>query len=868
MTKEEIKFFDALEDIFVGAKVEGESGYINLMRIKSNYYKKGVFPQLKKDIDDALKPFPKFRGELFDKLYTFFNRYFSETGSIYFRYTPFHQNVYEKVYTDDKDVILFWKTHMLYYVKTDRLFKNLEVEIDKHKYYFDVSTLEHKKANEKREIIYEFKEKRKDGVIVFNVLYSERGRKTKIDDILRSLKKEGITTTEEELNKAFRVFEKQSEVDYFINKNAKEFLREQFNIWLYQYVFSGESEWTEERIKELQVLKDIAFKIIDFISQFEDELVKIWNKPKFVLNSNYVITLDRIAEKDIEIIEKVINHEGFEEQVKEWKELGIIDTEFNKNNILENSITGKQLTEKYKHLPIDTKYFKDLELEILGLFDDLDNSLDGWLIKSENYQALNTILPKFEEKVQTIYIDPPYNTGTDEFIYIDKYREAGWLSMINSRLSLGLHFLKKAGNICSSVNENELYCLKFIMDDIFGKENYLANFIVKVRHEERILKGDKDVHEVTENLLYYRKTTRHIINKKKVNNSDIENYVWEVKELSAPISTTMLGNKKVEIFAPECFKLEKSNPSKERLKRINIRGSIRKGNSSGRFYVSHLEPEFEKYRGHILKVYGMGGDALQYRYFYIPEKSSKRKNGDYFQGVPINKEDIKEIPHPNFFDMVEEFNRTGYEGPKYFGSGKKPEAFVRKILEVSNIDKNQLILDFFLGSGTTTAVAHKLGRKWVGVEMGEHFYSVILPRMKEVLAGKGNHEPCGISKEVNWQGGGFFKYYELEQYEDTLRRVKYEDSTLFDNPYEDPYNQYVFMKDLKMLEALEIDYENNKVKVDLSKLYKNIDIAETLSNLTGKWIKKIHSDYVEFEDGEKINLKDLDYKLIKPLIWW
>ncbi len=191
MTKQEIKFFDALEDIFVGAKVEGESGYINLMRIKSNYYKKGVFPQLKKDIDDALKPFPKFRGELFDKLYTFFNRYFSETGSIYFRYTPFHQNVYEKVYTDDKDVILFWKTHMLYYVKTDRLFKNLEVEIDKHKYYFDVSTLEHKKANEKREIIYEFKEKRKDGIIVFNVLYSERGRKTKIVDILRSLKKKG-----------------------------------------------------------------------------------------------------------------------------------------------------------------------------------------------------------------------------------------------------------------------------------------------------------------------------------------------------------------------------------------------------------------------------------------------------------------------------------------------------------------------------------------------------------------------------------------------------------------------------------------------------------------------------------------------------
>ncbi|TES91094.1 MAG: site-specific DNA-methyltransferase, partial [Candidatus Cloacimonadota bacterium] len=120
MTKEE-KFYKALEDIFVGAKVEGDSGYINLMKIESRYYEKGVFPKLKKDIAEAVKPFPEFKEELFDKLYTFFKRYFSESGSIYFRRTHFHQNIYEKVYTDDKDVMLFWKTHMLYYVKTDRL---------------------------------------------------------------------------------------------------------------------------------------------------------------------------------------------------------------------------------------------------------------------------------------------------------------------------------------------------------------------------------------------------------------------------------------------------------------------------------------------------------------------------------------------------------------------------------------------------------------------------------------------------------------------------------------------------------------------------------------------------------------------------
>ena len=183
-------------------------------------------------------------------------------------------------------------------------------------------------------------------------------------------------------------------------------------------------------------------------------------------------------------------------------------------------------------------------------------------------------------------------------------------------------------------------------------------------------------------------------------------------------------------------------------------------------------------------------------------------------------------------------------------------------------------MDFFLGAGTSTAVAHKLGRRWIGVEMGEHFYTVVLPRMKKVLA----YDKSGISREKDVKekynkdnAGGFFKYYELEQYEDALRKVKYEDADLFDNPYQDPYNQYVFMKDPKMLDALEIDYENNKVKVDLTKLYPNIDVPETLSNLLSKWIKKINSTEVEFEDGEKIekiDLKDLDFRLIKDLIWW
>ena len=201
---------------------------------------------------------------------------------------------------------------------------------------------------------------------------------------------------------------------------------------------------------------------------------------------------------------------------------------------------------------------------------------------------------------------------------------------------------------------------------------------------------------------------------------------------------------------------------------------------------------------------------------------------------------------------------------------ENPEELIKRVIDATS-KENDIVMDFFLGSGTTTAVAHKLKRKWIGIEMGEHFYTIVLPRMKKVLA----YDKGGISKEKDVKekfnedkAGGFFKYYELEQYEDTLRKTKYQDSDLFLDPYKDPYNQYVFMKDLKMLEALEINHEENKVKGDLSKLYLNIDIPETISILLGKWIKRITPESVEFEDGERIDIVNLDYKLVKPLIWW
>ncbi|MBP8932917.1 MAG: site-specific DNA-methyltransferase [Candidatus Atribacteria bacterium] len=826
MIKEQ-KFYKALQDVFIGAQIEGEGGFVNLMRIKSNYYRK-IEAILKDDIEKALEKYPSFRDELFDKLYSFFSRYFTESGSIYFNQTPFHNNIYEKVYTDEKDVILFWKTQMLYYVKTDRIFRSLPVEFDGFKFYFDASRIENKKANEKRSLVFELNPIREDDTIVFGVKYSEKGTKTKQDEILKALKRKGIAITEDQLVRAFRIFEKQSEVDFFINKNAKAFLQEQFKLWSYQYFWEGAKEWSADRVNQLQILKDIAFKIIDFISQFEDELVKIWNKPKFVKNSNYVITLDRI--KDISLVEKILKHKNINEQIKEWQELGIVDENFKVTDIFTSDLMGKHLSEKYQHFPIDTKYIKDLELEILSQFDDLDNSLDGWLIKSENYQALNTILPKFKEKVQTIYIDPPFNLdSSDQFLYRTNYKDANWATLLENRLKLAKDWLGKKGSIFVRCDYNGNWIVRPIMDEIF--DNNYRNEIILSKSAKLTEKINK-YHSAHDSLYFYTKSGDYDFEPatKKRDGSK-----WRGMHLPG-IRWSPIPDEFVKLFSRENLK--------ERNGKFLTRARIILGKEL-------LPPE----RRHW---------ALSQESIFELEKECKIKLSE--KGEPQTEEAETQKLTDNWTDWV------GYSSIWGFTT-ENNEKVLERVIMTSSFRENDLIFDFFLGSGTTTAVAHKLGRKWLGVEMGEHFYSVILPRMKKVLA----YDKSGISKEVKeYQGGGFFKYYDLEQYEEALANCKYEDGDLFNAPGRSPYQEYVFMKDEKMLKAMEIDYKNDKVEVDLSKLYPNpsapletsIDIAETLSNLTGKWIKKISDGEVELEDGMKINTKDLDYKLIKPLIWW
>ena len=162
---------------------------------------------------------------------------------------------------------------------------------------------------------------------------------------------------------------------------------------------------------------------------------------------------------------------------------------------------------------------------------------------------------------------------------------------------------------------------------------------------------------------------------------------------------------------------------------------------------------------HCYKVYGIGDDRYDYRFFTGPKREGATK-GKYFQGVPIEKLEsgkiTKEIPINGFLDLAANFGNCRHEGGAEFRGGKKPEILIKHLL--SHFSKpGDIILDSFLGSGTTAAVAHKMGRKYIGVEMGDQAYSLCRPRLSKVIDG----DKTGISATVNWQGGGGYRFYEL-----------------------------------------------------------------------------------------------------------
>jgi adenine-specific DNA-methyltransferase len=356
------------------------------------------------------------------------------------------------------------------------------------------------------------------------------------------------------------------------------------------------------------------------------------------------------------------------------------------------------------------------------------------LIKGDNLLALNTLKKMFdnkpdEEKVKCIFIDPPYNTGYAFEQYDDNLAHSEWLSLMRDRLVLLREVLQENGSIWISIDDDESHYLKVLCDDIFGRQNFVANVVWKKKFSpQNDAKWFSDMHD---HILVYAKS-------KEIWRPNLMPRTAEMDDrYSNPDNDTRgswtPSDMTVKSYSEE-YDYEITTPS----------GRIIKP-STGRCWFTSKE-NFEELINDSRIWFGKTGNNVP----RIKTFLSEVKGGI----TPQTVWDYSEVGHNQ--DARQEIKELAEEDDNLFDT-PKPEGLLERIFFLAS-NEGDLVLDIFGGSGTSFAVAHKMNRNWIGVEIGEHTDTSILPRLQKVIDGT---DQGGVSKSVNWQGGGAFKYYHL-----------------------------------------------------------------------------------------------------------
>lgn len=343
---------------------------------------------------------------------------------------------------------------------------------------------------------------------------------------------------------------------------------------------------------------------------------------------------------------------------------------------------------------------------------------DNLIIKGNNLIALHSIAKKYAGKVKIIYLDPPYNTGSDSFQYNDHFDHATWLTFMKSRLEIAYNLLSEDGSIFIEIDSFEDSYLKVLMDEIFGRDNFRNKINWKRRGGSA--NPAKQLNNVVEYILWYSKD----VNQMKYH----------------PVYT-------------------KNNPNtqkyiKERFTNIDSQGRrFMKSPIQSPNYRPNLIYDYKGYKT-PKKGYSVSKKVLEKwdkeGRLAFPDSKSKNINRkiflDEYKGQPIN----------SLWDDIFVINPMSKERLNVFSSGQKPEALIQRIISMVT-DPGDIVLDFFIGSGTTASAALKMHRRFIGVEQMDYINTVSVPRLQKVIAG----EQGGISKDVDWHGGGSFVYAEL-----------------------------------------------------------------------------------------------------------
>lgn len=432
------------------------------------------------------------------------------------------------------------------------------------------------------------------------------------------------------------------------------------------------------------------------------------------------------------------------------------------------------------HIPVFTE---DAERKITTSINEGYN----FILEGDNLQSLYLLEKTHSGRIDLIYIDPPYNTGEEDFVYDDNYvdandnfRHSKWLSFMSERLRIASRLLAPHGFIFISIDDKEASTLRLLCDEIFGETNYEKTDYIQVRYPEKTLKSDMKYHKEIEQVLVYKKSedAKPYI---KPEEYDYDKFIYSVEELS-PGTEMELGGKRVILFHSGEYRIVKHKVGfKNGLKEIWATGTILNGNSSGRFFRDYLDGRKEQDGlGVMYKVYDIGDDQYDYRYFTGPKKANATK-GKYYQGVPIEKmtDGAEKItPIPNFYDMAGDFGNIRHEGGVAFNSGKKPIKMIKRFLEYFE-RKDIYVLDFFAGSGSTGHAVLALNEEDGG---NRHFIlctnnEVAEKKQIAYFAEKGYIEERprkGTQKEAEWRSK-WAEFKTTELHEEEMKKQDYQD---------------------------------------------------------------------------------------------
>ena len=416
---------------------------------------------------------------------------------------------------------------------------------------------------------------------------------------------------------------------------------------------------------------------------------------------------------------------------------------------------------------------KELKLEPRILIEDPsksygDKSSENMLIHGDNLLALKALEQDFAGRIKCIYIDPPYNTGSridaagKEIGYEDGLEHSEWLNLMRPRLEILKNLLISDGVIFVQIDDKEQAYLKALMDEVFNRQNFLNMIVVKTSDPSGHKTVNPSPYSQTEYLLMYAKDRRqyryeiHYVAAQYdqmygriVKNIDAPFEEWQVENLASFLSSE-LGYESVKEAKKDLGNLDFEQKTAD----YALKNSARVfqptaiSNDAGRAIIEKRNESIEN-QGKVYRIQRDGYEDIyilngRQMYFY----SSKVKI--------IDGETVPAKPLTNLWLDIP-WNGIAAEGGIQFKNGKKPEKLIKRCIEIST-KAGDYVLDSFLGSGTTAAVAQKINRKWIGVELGEHINTHCIPRLRSVIDGT---DQSGISKAINWKGGGGFKFYNL-----------------------------------------------------------------------------------------------------------